>query len=132
MQDGWIPKDIMYGELATGTRPTGRLVLWYKDVCKRDLIAGSLNPADLETASADRARWRLASRTCTKLCEGKRQDQLEEKRRRSQCPQNQSPASPVVTPTDSAALVLYCLATADTAIPQQTDPGADTPKDPDD
>ena len=31
-----IPKDILYGELATGTRPIGRPILCFKDVCKRD------------------------------------------------------------------------------------------------
>ena len=30
-------KDVLYGELATGSRPTGRPALRYKDVCKRDL-----------------------------------------------------------------------------------------------
>lgn len=84
MQDGWIPKDIMYGELASCTRPTGRPVLRYKDVCKHDLKAGSLNPADLEAATADHVGWRLAVRTSTKLSEGKREEQWEEKRQRRQ------------------------------------------------
>ncbi len=82
MQDGRIPKDIMYGELASGTRPTGRPALRYKDVCKRDLKAGSLNPADLEAATADHVSWRLAVRTSVKLSEGKRKGQWEEKRQR--------------------------------------------------
>ncbi|XP_067249423.1 polymeric immunoglobulin receptor-like [Chanodichthys erythropterus] len=43
----------MYGELTSGTRPTGRPALWYKDICKRDLKAGSLNPTDLEAATAN-------------------------------------------------------------------------------
>ena len=37
MKDGRIPKDLLYGELATGKRPTGRPQLRFKDVCKRDL-----------------------------------------------------------------------------------------------
>ena len=37
MQDGRLPKDILYGELATGSRPTGRPTLRYKDVLKHDL-----------------------------------------------------------------------------------------------
>ncbi len=82
MQDGRIPKDIMYGELASGTRPTGRPALRYKDVCKRDLKARSLNPADLEAATADRVSWRLAVRTSIKLSKRKREDQWEEKRQR--------------------------------------------------
>ena len=44
MDDGRIPKDVLYDELATGSIPTGRRVLRYKDVCKRDLEAGSINP----------------------------------------------------------------------------------------
>ncbi len=53
----------VYGELTSGTRPTGRPALRYKDVCKRDLKAGSLNPADLDAATADHVSWRLAVRT---------------------------------------------------------------------
>ena len=54
MDDGCIPKDVLYGELATGSRPTGRPALRYKEVGKRDLRAGDVDPADLETASSDR------------------------------------------------------------------------------
>ncbi len=84
MQDGRIPKDIMYGELASGTRPTGRPAFRYKDICNHDLKAGSLNSADLEAATADHVSWWLAIRTSIKLSEGKRKDQWEEKRQRRQ------------------------------------------------
>ena len=53
MQDGRIPKDILYGELATGSRPAGRPVLRYKDVCKRDMKTVNINPADWEAAAGD-------------------------------------------------------------------------------
>ena len=36
MEDGRIPKYILYGELALGRRTTGRPHLRYKDVCLRD------------------------------------------------------------------------------------------------
>ena len=39
MEDGRIPKDILYGELALGRRTTGRPHLRYKDVCIRDMKA---------------------------------------------------------------------------------------------
>ena len=37
MEDGRIPKDILYDELALGRRTTGRPHLRYKDVCVRDV-----------------------------------------------------------------------------------------------
>ena len=37
MEDGRIPKDLLYGELAMGQRNRGRPQLRYKDVCKRDM-----------------------------------------------------------------------------------------------
>ena len=39
MEDGRIPKDILYGELALGRRTTGRPHLRYKYVCARDMKA---------------------------------------------------------------------------------------------
>lgn len=44
-RDGGIPKDVPYGELSTGTRPTGRPTLRFKDVCQRYLKAGNINLA---------------------------------------------------------------------------------------
>ena len=43
MEDGRIPKDILYGELASGRRSKGRPQLSYKDVCKRDMKALNIN-----------------------------------------------------------------------------------------
>ncbi|XP_076442830.1 uncharacterized protein LOC143281506 [Babylonia areolata] len=45
MDDGRIHKDILYGELATGSRPAGRPVLCYRGVWKRDIRAGDMDPA---------------------------------------------------------------------------------------
>ena len=39
MPDGHIPKDLLHGELATGSRRTGRPQLRYRDVVKRDMKA---------------------------------------------------------------------------------------------
>ena len=54
MVDGRIPKDMLYGELATGSRPAGRPTPQYEDVCKCDLTAGDIAPTDLEALAADR------------------------------------------------------------------------------
>jgi hypothetical protein len=81
MQDGRIPKDLLYSELATGSRPTGRPVLRYKDVCKRDLKAGNVNPAVWEVEAADRCRWRQAVKASIKVSEKKREYEWEERKK---------------------------------------------------
>uniref|UniRef100_K7EZU2 Reverse transcriptase domain-containing protein n=1 Tax=Pelodiscus sinensis TaxID=13735 RepID=K7EZU2_PELSI len=43
MEDGRIPKDIVYGELASGKRTTGCPNLRFKDVVKRDMKAIDIN-----------------------------------------------------------------------------------------
>ena len=80
MQDNRIPKKLLYGELASGTRPTGRPSLRYKDVCKRDLKAGGFNLPDLGTATSDRKAWRATTRQITKAAEERRNARWEEKR----------------------------------------------------
>ena len=60
MDPGRIPKDILYGELAEGTRPTGRPRLRYKDVCKRDMKTANIDVNQWESFANDRPIWRLA------------------------------------------------------------------------
>ena len=62
MDPGRIPKDLLYGQLAVGTRPTGRPCLRYKDVCKRDLKQCQIDVLSWERLAEDRALWRLAVR----------------------------------------------------------------------
>ena len=57
MEDGRIPKDIMYGQLAKGSRPVGNPVLRFKDVCKRDMKACDISPADWEVVAEDHDCW---------------------------------------------------------------------------
>ena len=98
MDDGRIPKDIMYGELATGTRPTGRPTLRYKDVCKRDLKTCSISPGNLESATADRTLWRSTVKAGVKQAELKRESQWEVKRTRRRQRLQSAPIPP--TPTN--------------------------------
>ena len=58
MKDGRIPKDLLYGELATGKRPTGRPQLRFKDVCKRDLQGLGINTDSWEVTARDRDAWK--------------------------------------------------------------------------
>ena len=53
MEDGRIPKDILYLELASGRRSKGRSQLRYKDVCKRDVKALDTNTESWEDLAAD-------------------------------------------------------------------------------
>ena len=79
METGAIPKDIL-GELAIGTRPTGRPLLRFKDVCQRDMKAGNVNPAGWEGVSAHQSQWRLAFKAGIQACEERRAEQRDEKR----------------------------------------------------
>lgn len=98
MDDGRIPKDILYGELATGTRPTGQPALRYKDVCKRDLKSCNINPADLETAISERNSWSASVITGIKRAEEKRGIQHEERKSRKQ-QRTQPTTAPPIVPT---------------------------------
>ena len=69
-----------HGELATGSRPAGRPVLRYKDVCKRDMKTGNINPTDWEATAADCSSWRLAVKAGIQTSELKREEQWEDKR----------------------------------------------------
>ena len=79
MEDGRLPKDILYGELATGTCSTGRPTLRFKDTCKRDLQACSIDPGNLEAVTSDRTSWRSTVKAGIQLAEDSREAQRKEK-----------------------------------------------------
>lgn len=60
-----IPEDILYGTLAIGFRPEGRLVLYFKDVCKWDMRTGNIDPSGKEAVTEGRSDWRMI---ITKAC----------------------------------------------------------------
>ena len=60
MEDGRIPKDILYAELALGRRTTGRPHLRYKDVCVRDMKAVDIDTMCWKGLAADRTKWSSA------------------------------------------------------------------------
>ena len=81
MDDGRIPTDILYSELATGTRLAGKPNLRFKDVCKQDLKAGDINPADWKVTAADQSHWRLAVTALRRVRRGERREEKWEERR---------------------------------------------------
>ena len=62
MGDGRIPKDVLYGELATGHRPAGRLALRFKDVCRCNLKLADIDQGSWEQIADDRSAWWSAVR----------------------------------------------------------------------
>ena len=52
------PKDLLYGELVQGKRPTDRPQLRFKDVCKRDLKALNIDQNNWEATALKRSAWR--------------------------------------------------------------------------
>ena len=58
MEDGYIPKDLLYGELPTGARCRGHPQLHYKDICKHDMNACSIDTDLWEAFADDRTLWK--------------------------------------------------------------------------
>ena len=71
MEDGRIPQDILYDELALGRRTTGRPNLRYKDVCVRDMKAVDIDTISWEGLAAHRTKWTSALRQHLKTGEHK-------------------------------------------------------------
>ena len=71
MDDGRIPKDLLYGELKLGVRGKGRPQLRYKDVCKRDMKALEIDETSWEGVASDRVAWRRTLRSQLVHGEGK-------------------------------------------------------------
>ena len=64
MKDSCILKQILYGELAQGSRKVGGQKLRYKDVAKRNMKAVDLDVSSWERQAADRNDW------CSSLYKG--------------------------------------------------------------
>ena len=82
MEEGRIPKDILYGELALGRRTTGRPHLRYKDVCIRDMEAVDIDTMSWEGLAADRTKCRSDQIQHIKTGEDKPMDAAADKRAR--------------------------------------------------
>ena len=82
MDNGRLPKDLLYGQLEQGTRLKGRPYLRYKDICKRDLQSTHINANTWEDVAADRVGWRRAVKEGVAAAEEDRKNNREAKRQR--------------------------------------------------
>lgn len=93
MEDGCIAKDLLYGELASGRRPTGKQ-LRFKNACKCDLKQMNIDINTWEAAAADRSAWRCKVRKGLQQFQDELKRQAEENRlQRSSRPLSDTPAS---------------------------------------
>ena len=58
MDDGHVPKKVLYGQLITGVGKVGCAALRFMDACKPDLKAYEIDPNNWEDAASDLARLR--------------------------------------------------------------------------
>ena len=82
MDDGRIPKDLLYGELVQGKRPRGRPQLRYKDVCRRDLKALNIDGDNWEETAHERSAWRETVQRGLSIYEEALAQQWDERRAR--------------------------------------------------
>ena len=92
MEDGRIPKDILYSELDKGKRTTGRPHPRYNDVCKRDLKALDIEVKSWDELTEDKSSWRKVLVLTAGLEAGERnlQQDVEENRLKRRSRANQS------------------------------------------
>jgi len=101
MEDGRLPKDVLYGQLATGTRPVGRPALRYKDACKRDLKACCITAETWETLAEDRTAWRQSIHRGIEAAEESRSGHATQKR-------SMRKARAAIPPTASPFVCVLC------------------------
>ena len=78
MEDGHIPKDLLYGELSGGSRSRGRPRLRFKDTFKGDLKSASIGIQSWKSLVESRDSWRAAVHCGTKEAKQDRTDHLME------------------------------------------------------
>ena len=96
MDDTRLPKIMLFGELAIGTRPRGRPKLRYRDQLKSTLVAADIDHGSWEETARDRTAWRRAIRDGASTIENNRIQKEEERRRARKDRLRQPPPQPTI------------------------------------
>ena len=86
MEDGRLPKDILYRQLTSGARPVGRPALIFKDACKRDNKACDISPKGWEAVAEDRTAWRQATHRGIERADGKKHQKRMRRKQKAALP----------------------------------------------
>ena len=82
MDDGRIPKDLLYGELAVGKRSQGRPMQCFRNVCKKDLRDCMIDTQNWESLADDRDLWKRTVKHGISTFESHQRKEAEVKRMR--------------------------------------------------
>ncbi|PFX23927.1 putative uncharacterized transposon-derived protein F52C9.6 [Stylophora pistillata] len=97
MEDGRIPKNLLYGELESGSRRIGRPKLRFKDVCKRDMVATGLPTDKWELPAADRSDWRSLCSLALQAGEERLKAEADDRRAKRRAAMNKATCVPVAS-----------------------------------
>ena len=78
MEDNRLPKQLMFGELASGKRKQGRPLKRFKDRVKSSMSHSEITLKELEPRAHDRTGWRVLTRHAIDTFEERRRTQIEE------------------------------------------------------
>ena len=103
MDDSRLPKLLLFGQLATGTRAGGRPRLRFIDSCKRDMKLCGININSWESLASNRSEWRAAINKGSHQAQTKQMTKPREKRHRLA-----AKTTPSLATSSSSFACTYC------------------------
>ena len=94
MEDGRLPKDLLYGELNEGSRHVGGQRKRFKDTLKRSLTVCNIDIDKWEYTAQDRMQWRRSVQGAVNAFENERVATAKEKRIKRKAIPSQQPSAP--------------------------------------
>ena len=96
MENTRIPKSLLYGQLASGSRDRGRPLLWFRDACKRDATDCCIDFDNWERLASDQTAWRSAVTKSVAPADKNRTSRAEGKRKKKDGAQGETLATQYV------------------------------------